>query len=85
MQGKRGPEVHRAAWQNIARPTGFMFSMAKGKKSADTDMEALSDEHLMLVPIFCESPFRLKRFLDKFSFSKFGQNLTRDLCTGGKN
>ena len=41
MQGKRGPEDHRAAtWmQNMARPTGFMFSMAKGKKSEDLDAD----------------------------------------------
>ena len=41
MQGTRGPEDHRAAtWmQNMARPTGFMFSMAKGKKSEDLDAD----------------------------------------------
>ena len=37
MQGKRADD-NRPVWQNMVRPTGFMFSMAKGKKSAEDDL-----------------------------------------------
>ena len=49
MQGKRADE-NRPVWQNMVRPTGFMFSMAKGKKSADDDLlenvDDLTEEEL---------------------------------------
>ena len=38
MQG----EDHRPTWQNMVRPTGFMFSMAKGKRS-DDDLETVDE------------------------------------------
>ena len=44
MHGKRADSEHsKPAWRNMVRPTGFMFSMAKGKKS-DESSENFVDE-----------------------------------------
>jgi hypothetical protein len=51
MQGKRAGEDHRPTWQNMVRPTGFMFSMAKGKKSnnnLETVDESMLDDDTVL-------------------------------------
>ena len=48
MLGKRTPDETRAAWRNMARPTGFMFSMAKGKKSDEEGPEFFDDEQVSI-------------------------------------
>jgi hypothetical protein len=48
MLGKRTPDETRAAWRNMARPTGFMFSMAKGKKSDEEGPEFFDDEQVLI-------------------------------------
>ena len=71
MLGKRTPDETRGAWRNMARPTGFMFSMAKGKKSDEEGPEFFDDEQVSILLI---RPKKLDHFILKIIYC-FGKTV----------